>query len=419
VGVTAVVRRQLGRWAVRRPHALVVGAPGGTAARLAVERELVAAGGVVSWNPADADLLITAGPLGEELRAAADRVWAQVPGPAVRVEVTDPAAAGERLAAAVVELAGLTVARPAAEHDAGQPAQGGGMDPGMEHGMEHGTQHGMEHGTQHGMEHGTQHGMDPGMDMPGGLRVADRAADRDGLRLDVLHVPLGPVLPAWPAGLLVDVEMQGDLIQSARGRLLAAGTPSPPYWSAPAADARRSGARRAAAHLDSLGRLLTVAGWDDAAGQAQTVRDELLSRGDGGATSDAVARLRRRLSGSRALRLATDGLGVLSAADAARWDVTGPAARAVPRGGDATARWQTWLDEAALALADPGSIAAEGPRGVGPGCSVALLRAATALMAGLDVAAARIVMASLDPDPDELAQVAQHEQQLPARGATP
>lgn len=349
----------------------------------------------MSWNPADADLLITAGPLGEELRAVADRVWAQVPGPAVRVEVTDPAAAGERLAAAVVELAGLTVARPAAEHDAGQPAQGGGMDPGMEHGM------------------------DPGMDMPGGLRMADRAADRDGLRLDVLHVPLGPVLPAWPAGLLVDVEMQGDLIQSARERLLASGTPSPPYWSAPAADARRSGGRRAAAHLDSLGRLLTVAGWDDAASQAQTVRDELLSRGDGGATSDAVARLRRRLSSSRALRLATDGLGVLSAADAARWDVTGPAARAVPRGGDATARWQTWLDEAALALADPGSIAAEGPRGVGPGCSAALLRAATALMAGLDLAAARIVMASLDPDPDELAQVAQHEQQLPARGTTP
>ncbi len=395
MGVTAAVRRQLGRWAVRRPHALVVGAPGGTAARLAVEGELVAAGGVVAWNPADADLLITAGPLGEELRAAADRVWAQVPGPAVRVEVTDPAAAGEQLAAAVVELAGLTVARPAAEHDAGQPAQGAAMD--------------------HGMEHGTGHGMD----MPGGLRMADRSEDRDGLRLDVLHVPLGPVLPAWPAGLLVDVEMQGDLIQSARARLLASVTPSPPYWSAPAADARRSGARRAAAHLDSLGRLLTVAGWDDAASQAQTVRDELLGRGDRGAMSDAVAPLRRRLSGSRALRLATDGLGVLSAADAARWDVTGPAARAIPRGGDATARWQTWLDEAALALADPGSIAAEGPRGVGHGCSAALLRAATALMAGLDVAAARIVMASLDPDPDELAQVAHHEQQLPARGTTP
>ena len=38
------------------------------------------------------------------------------------------------------------------------------------------------------------------MDLPGGLVMADRMEDRDGLRLEGLHLALGPLLPHWPAG---------------------------------------------------------------------------------------------------------------------------------------------------------------------------------------------------------------------------
>ena len=38
--------------------------------------------------------------------------------------------------------------------------------------------------------------------------MADRGDDRDGLRLDQLHLPLGPVLPDWPAGLVLRVITQ-------------------------------------------------------------------------------------------------------------------------------------------------------------------------------------------------------------------
>ena len=64
-----------------------------------------------------------------------------------------------------------------------------------------------------------------------GLPMADRGEDRDGLKLDQLHVPLGPVLPDWPAGLVVRVTLQGDVVQHAeadavgsrRGRRLVLG----------------------------------------------------------------------------------------------------------------------------------------------------------------------------------------------------
>lgn len=44
--------------------------------------------------------------------------------------------------------------------------------------------------------------------MPGGLMMTERAADRDGLRLDMLYVALGPVLADWPAGLVVELAVQ-------------------------------------------------------------------------------------------------------------------------------------------------------------------------------------------------------------------
>ncbi|WP_433473669.1 hypothetical protein ACQPZP_33380 [Spirillospora sp. CA-142024] len=45
--------------------------------------------------------------------------------------------------------------------------------------------------------------------------MADRADDRDGLKLDVLHVPLEPALASWPADLVVHLTLQGDVVQAA------------------------------------------------------------------------------------------------------------------------------------------------------------------------------------------------------------
>ena len=76
----------------------------------------------------------------------------------------------------------------------------------------------MDHGG-HGMDHG---GMDHGdMEMsPGGIPLAEGGEDRDGLEMDVLHVRLGPVLPHWPAGLVLRCSLQGDVIAEAQAELV-------------------------------------------------------------------------------------------------------------------------------------------------------------------------------------------------------
>ncbi len=47
---------------------------------------------------------------------------------------------------------------------------------------------------------------------PAGISLAGGAEDRDGLEMDVLHLPLGPVLPHWPAGLVVRCVLHGDVV---------------------------------------------------------------------------------------------------------------------------------------------------------------------------------------------------------------
>jgi Ni,Fe-hydrogenase III large subunit len=105
----------------------------------------------------------------------------------------------------------------------------------------------------------------------------------------------------------------------------------------------------------------------------------------------------------------TRGLGNLSqpAADAA--GVSGPAARA---NGDVPARYRQWLtavldDIARLEETAPLDPAGrEGPRGRLDGPrppSAALADVLPHLLEGVEVAAARLIVASLDPDPDELA----------------
>lgn len=379
------MQRRLGQWAIRRPHVLMVTAPGGTAARLAVERGLRTADGVLALSPADADLLVVAGSPGVELSSAIDSVWQQIPAPRIRVDCDVAQAFPAQLRAALGELAHV----PPSEPDDAPPPRPSRSD---------------DHADPSGHDAHDLAGHDMGeMEMPGGLPMADRAADRDGLRLDVLHVPLGPVLLWWPAGLVIDAELQGDLIQTARSRLFAGIGRVGPYWSG---DARPPERLHPAAHLDSLGRLLAVCGWIGPASEAALLRDALLTNTPVSQVRSRFERLRRHVERSRSLRLATAGLGRVSRPDCDRLGVSGPAARAVEAGGDATARYLTWLEEIDHALAGHVVAPAEGPRGKHHSGSPALLSAAVELVAGLDLAAARVVMASLDPDPDELAGAA-------------
>lgn len=375
------------RFAAGRPHVLLLDVPGGTGARLVAERELRRRGWPCAASPADADLVVVTGPVGDRLRPFRDRLWQQVPAPGVCVPLAGADDVAGALDTAWTRLAGGGDRTGSPDDD--QDREGG--DAAADESDE--------------------------MEMPGGLSMADRGPDRDGLMLDQLHVPLGPLLPDWPAGLVVHTTLQGDVIQEAQTEILADG-PGEAFWAEPwrgaaageAVTAGEGARHRAGSQLDSLGRLLAVAGWDDAALRARWLRDDVLG---GARTEQVMPRLRRfasRLRGSRTLRWLTDRLGVLSAADADAAGVVGPARRATRSGGDVSARWQEWLAEVEQTLPD---IDATGPlRGIDEGgsgaplgdgeCNAALLAVLPGLLDGVELATARLIVASLDPDLAEL-----------------
>ena len=249
-----------------------------------------------------------------------------------------------------------------------------------------------------------------------GLPMADRAPDRDGLKLDVLHVPLGPVLRYWPSGLRLTLALQGDVVQQATVETLGVGGGGS-FWDEPvlrvlagewvsAGDVAR---RRAASHLDSLGRLLAVSGWDGPATKCAVLRDRVLAGEPAGTVTAAFRRLARPVSGSRVLRLMTRGLGDVDATVCRRAGVSGPAAIAA---GDVWARVQEWVRSIGADLIriddESRSTDIEGPRGRLDGAeppSEALLRALPEAVIGAELAGARLIVASLDPDVAELTAV--------------
>ncbi|WP_238697601.1 hypothetical protein [Streptomyces sp. E2N166] len=252
------------------------------------------------------------------------------------------------------------------------------------------------------------------------MPMAEQGADRDGLALDQLHVSLGPFLADWPAGLTIRLVLQGDVVQRAgvdEPATPAAGGAAEPYWAQPwlrVASGERvpvgeAVRRRAAAHLDSLGRLLAVAGWPAEAVRARRLRDDLLSGAPRAAVAPRLERFTRRVGRSRTLAWLTSGIGVVTAQKAREAGVSGPAARA---GGDVTARYRQWLtdirrDLPRLEDAAPLDVAMEeSPRGLWSAedpPSAALIALLPRLLEGAELAAARLVVASLDPEPDELA----------------
>lgn len=51
--------------------------------------------------------------------------------------------------------------------------------------------------------------------IPYGRPLTERASDRDALELDQLPLRVGPFFPAFPAGFVLDVRLQGDVVQGA------------------------------------------------------------------------------------------------------------------------------------------------------------------------------------------------------------
>lgn len=301
-------RLRTGLRSFARPRPLVVTAPGATVVRWGVQARVRELGWHEALTPAEADLLVVCGAPGPGLAQALATVWAQLPTPRARVDVVT-----------VADLVRLEQGREWLGDDGFQRADLGRRAPSP---------------------------ADEEM-APGGLGMADRGADRDGLTLDQLHPVWGPVLAHWPAGLRVELTMQGDVVQDADVQTLDEPARAEPV------DPRVCAA-------DRLAQLLAVLGWDLAAVRAARVRDDLLV-GREERLAGLVARVRR----SRGVRVLTQGVGLLDGADAHR-------------------RVLALLDE----LAGLGSPDDERSR-------ERVLDALPELLAGLQVGAGRTVVASL------------------------
>jgi hypothetical protein len=399
------LNRWLLRAAARRPHVLTVTEPGGTRVRLAVEDALARRGWPPAMTPADADILLVAGRPGPLPPDVLENVWTAIPSPRIRVRVIQPA-----------EVAGVLDA--AARRLVEDPQQ---QDQGAEVGQHGNAASERDHQSLTDSSDDGEGDM-PGMQPPGGLQMADRADDRDGLKLDQLHVFLGPALPDWPSGLVLRVALQGDVVQDAVMDTVGLAYAEHSYWTEPwqlaaagePVSVALASRRRVGAHLDSLGRLLAVAGWLDAAAVARRLRDATLG---GLAASQLQPQLRRftaRVARSRTLAWSTRGLGVLGAEAAAAAGVSGPALHAA---GDVTVRYRGWCgdivdvcgrfeDDSPLM-----SASLEPPRGPSDGAvggSAALVGVLPGLLMGSELAAARLILASLDPDLDELTVALEH-----------
>ncbi|MFI2433568.1 hypothetical protein [Streptomyces sp. NPDC018693] len=361
------------RVAAARPHVLPAVMPGSTAVRLAAERELRRRGWPVALTPADADVLLVLGTPVPAMAGAVARLARDMPAPRATVHVSSP----DQVASALET--GRSRLRDGALR--GRGGQGGPRGHGG-------------HGES--------------MGMPGGLPMAEQAGDRDGLKLDQLHLSLGPLLGDWPAALTVRVTVQGDVIQEAEIDSLGPSAGGV-FWNEPWQRAEAGGRvttgqaarRRAAGHLDSVARLVGVAGWPAAAMAARRLRDDLLDGGDASVVGPRAARLARRVGRSRTLYWLTRGIAPLSRADAHAAGVRGPVADA---DGDVPARYRAWLAavEEDLARLNDGSPLDRTALTAARPSTAGLLRLLPGLLEGAELAAARLTVASLDPDTDEL-----------------
>ncbi|WP_199433051.1 hypothetical protein [Qaidamihabitans albus] len=336
-------------WLSRRlpVRPLVVPVPGGTASRLAAERTCRTRGWYSAASPAEANLLVVAGATDGALEAAVERVWQSMPAPRARAAIARAEHAEGQLDAAEATLRDTFRQRRQATET---------VHPGPE------------------------------------PEMAGRGEDRDGLMLDQLTVPLGPVLPEWPAGLVLHTTVQGDVIQDARVELLGLGQVSggTPWWPYGGGTPRRGLAAR---HLDTCASLLTLAGAGRAAITARRLRDDVLL---GRPAAELTGPLRRWSAGVRRswpLRWLLSGLGPVDD------DLAPPPHLA----GDVLARLRRFATAAEEALADLDEDGAlPGRSGDESGDAQWTIETLPRLLAGSELAAARLLVASLDPDIEAL-----------------
>lgn len=231
--------------ATRRPRCYVVESPGGASQRMAVEYELDARGWRPSWSPASADALVIGGPLPDELGDAVALLWSQVAGPRVQVVVEDPRDAADALDG---------VRRGLADEDAQRrEARDRAQDEASPWLGDHGD---VDHGD---MDHGD-------MDMaPGGVPLAEGAEDRDGLEMDVLVHPLGPLLDRWPGGLELRLTLHGDVVGDAEVS----------RWGSQGSESRRP-----VAAWDAVATTLSLIGDERGAREARRLRSIASDAGD-------------------------------------------------------------------------------------------------------------------------------------------
>lgn len=283
--------------------------------------------------------------------------------------------------------------------------------------------------------------------VPFGRPLPGRAPDPDGLQLDQLPLQVGPLLRALPPGLVLHVQLQGDVVRQAtlgdNPFRAWPGDPAPgPLDTAVFVRAQTAPVslatlevERARHHLRWLARTLDLHGLG-----ARSLRLRALAHSLSPADHTAVVALARSLGRSRSLASATTGLGVVDqSGDGRSGDVPGgPVARAggapvdgrsddpayeglgfapvVHEGGDAWARLRQRAAEAAQALelanaagdrvrrpGDP----LEGPRGLlapdRPSPSAMLANLVPGLLAGREWGDAMTTVASLDLDMEEAA----------------
>ncbi|GAA8850811.1 hypothetical protein DUHN55_35640 [Helicobacter pylori] len=387
--------RMLAHLAIRTARVLIVEAPGQWLTRAELEQQMLRRGWRAARTPAEADVLVVCGVPGPELGELVERLWEQMPGPRVRADVPSPTAVGGALDAAASLLLDTPYHRMDAQARAREPQipdDHGQMDPeghghhqDMGHeGMDHGGHEGMDHGGHEGMDHGGHEGMDhgdhEGMDMaPAGIALAQGGQDRDGLEMDVLHLPLGPVLPFWPAGLVLLCSLQGDVVVDAEASIVdASGQTS--GGSEPEAHPASATALR----CDGVMALLAIAGAGHATTCARHARDALL-RGDQPAAREAIEALHRTVRKSWLLRWSLRGVLPLDQSDLARHDL--------PKGcrGDAHDRLSSMVE---------GLRAEIGGAGLAPAVTDAVpWEAVPQLVVGLELATARLAVASLGLEP--------------------
>lgn len=221
-----------------------------------------------------------------------------------------------------------------------------------------------------------------GHEMPGlgGIPLAGGGSDRDGLDLDVLHVIFGPVMPHWPAGLVLRCSVQGDVVVEAEAAVVGVDE----QVASRHRDAPREPRRVALSRCDAMARLLAVAGWERAAGRARDVRDALLDDVPLADCSAPLSRLERQVCGSVLLRWSLRGLPAAAAQGAGEPDVMGQLRR--------------WMREARGAV--EGTVPVEPHPGTPP------LESLGALVTGLELASVRLAVAASGVD---TTTVARHE----------